>query len=151
MQAPNLRGRGLGLGTRKAEGARTPGERAREAPGCLSVSDGEGTKCRRSFLFRLLWNTGGLEPRAAAGHAPYRTAGSLSSVAGESSTSPSPQRNRTSNLNKSPPRPPVSGRKLGTEETGKEKPNKEREPLQKGPVQQIKTPVDNTDYTRRAL
>ena len=45
----------------------------------------------------------------------------------------------------------MSGQKLGTEETGKEKPNKEREPLQKGPEQQIKTPVDNTDYTRRAL
>ena len=43
------------------------------------------------------------------------------------------------------------GRKLGTEETSKQKPNKQREPLQKGPVQQIKIPVDNTDYTGRGL
>ena len=46
---------------------------------------------------------------------------------------------------------PVSGWKLDTEETGKQKPNKQREPLQKGTVQQIKTPVENTDYTRRGL
>ena len=45
----------------------------------------------------------------------------------------------------------MSGRKLGTEETGKQKPNKHREPLQKGPVQQIKIPVDNTDYTGNGL
>ena len=45
----------------------------------------------------------------------------------------------------------MSGQKLGTEETGKQKPNKQREPLQKGPVQQIKTPTDNTDHTRRGL
>ena len=102
---PTCAGGDWGWGRGRQKAPRTPGERAREAPGCLSVSDGEGTKCRRSFLFRLLWNTGGLEPRAAAGHAPYRTAGSLSSVAGESSTSPSPQRDGTSNLNKSPPPP----------------------------------------------
>ena len=52
----------------------------------------------------LLWNTGGLEARSA-GHAPYRAAGSLSSVDGESNTPPSPQRDGTSNLNKSPPPP----------------------------------------------
>ena len=45
----------------------------------------------------------------------------------------------------------MSGQKLGKEETGKQKPNKQREPLQKGQVQQIKIPVDNTDYTRRGL
>ena len=46
----------------------------------------------------------------------------------------------------------MSGRKLGTEEAGKQKPNKQREPLQKGLVQQIfKTPVENTDYTGRGL
>ena len=45
----------------------------------------------------------------------------------------------------------MSGRKLGTEETSKQKANKQREPLQKGPVQQIKIPVDNTDYTGRGL
>ena len=41
----------------------------------------------------------------------------------------------------------MSGRKLDTEETGKQTPNKQREPLQKGPVQQIKIPVGDTDYT----
>ena len=45
----------------------------------------------------------------------------------------------------------MSGRKLGTEETGKQKPNKQREPLQKGPVHKIKITVDNTDYTGRGL
>ena len=41
--------------------------------------------------------------------------------------------------------------KLDTEETGKQKPNKQREPLQKGPVQKIKIPVVNTNYTGRGL
>ena len=45
----------------------------------------------------------------------------------------------------------MSGRKLDTEETGKQTPNKQKEPLQKGPVQQIKITVDNTDYTGRGL
>ena len=47
--------------------------------------------------------------------------------------------------------PPVSGRKLDTEETGKQKPNKQRELLQKGQVQQIKIPVGDTNYTGRGL
>ena len=47
-------------------------------------------------------------------------------------------------------RPPVSGQRLGIEETGKQNPDKQRELLQKGPVQQIKIPVDNTDYTQGA-
>ena len=34
---------------------------------------------------------------------------------------------------------------------GKQKPNKQREPLQKGLVQQIKITEGNTDYTRRGL
>ena len=45
----------------------------------------------------------------------------------------------------------MSGRKLDTEETSKQKPNKQRELLQKGPVQEIKIPVGNTDYTGRGL
>ena len=45
----------------------------------------------------------------------------------------------------------MSGWKLDTEETGKQKLNKQRELLQKGPVQQLKIPVENTDYTRRCL
>ena len=41
----------------------------------------------------------------------------------------------------------MSGWKLDTEETVKKKPNKQRELLQKGLVQQVKIPVDNTDNT----
>ena len=97
------RGRKLRLGTRRVEGART-GECARQAPGCLSRSEGEGTNCRRSRVRALVEH-----PRAgtarSAGPAPYRAAGSLSSVDGESSASPSPQRDGTSNLNKRPPPP----------------------------------------------
>ena len=45
----------------------------------------------------------------------------------------------------------MSGQKLDTEETCKQKPNKQREPLQKRQVQQLKIPVVNTDYTGRGL
>ena len=100
---------GLGLGTRRGEGAPHRGECSRQAPGCLSRSDGEDAKSRRSFLFRAFVE----HPRAgtahSAGHAPYRAAGSLSSRRGESSTSPSLPRDRTSNPNKSQP-PPASVR-----------------------------------------
>ena len=44
----------------------------------------------------------------------------------------------------------MSGRKLDTEERAN-KPNKQRESLQKGPVQQVKIPEGNTDYTGRGL
>ena len=44
----------------------------------------------------------------------------------------------------------MSGWKLDTEETAN-KPNKQREPLQKGPVQRIKIPEGNIDYTGRGL
>ena len=77
---------------------RTRGECARQAPGCLSRSDGEGTKSRRSFLFHVFVEPPRAGTACSTGHAPYRAAGSLSSVDGESSTSPSPQRNGTSNL-----------------------------------------------------
>ena len=94
---------GWGCGGQKAR--HTQGECTRQAPGCLSHSDGEGTKSRRSFLFRAFVE----HPRAgtvhSAGRTPYRTTGSLSSVDGESSASPSPQRDRSSNLNKRPPPP----------------------------------------------
>ena len=47
--------------------------------------------------------------------------------------------------------PPVSGWKLDTEETSKQKLNKQRKLLQKWQVQQIKIPVVNTDCTGRGL
>ena len=37
------------------------------------------------------------------------------------------------------------------EETVRQKSNKQREALQKGPAQHTKIPVDNTDYTGRGL
>ena len=68
-------GAGAAEGRRRAEpGERVPvkplAEGARQAPGCLSRSDGEGTKRRRSFLLRAFVE----HPRAgtarSAGHAP---------------------------------------------------------------------------------
>ena len=72
-------GRGLGLGTRRGEGTRTRGGCARQAPGCLSCSGGEGTKHRRNRVCAFVEypKTG---TAGNTGHAPYRAAGSLSSV-----------------------------------------------------------------------
>ena len=104
-QAPDRRRRKLRLGARRGEGVPHRGERAHQAPGCLSRSGGEGTKRRRSFLFRAFVEDLRAGTVGSAGHAPYRAAGSLSSIEGESSTRPSLQRNGTSNLNKGPPPP----------------------------------------------
>ena len=43
------------------------------------------------------------------------------------------------------------GQKLDTEETSKQKPNEQMEPLKKWLVQQNKIIVGNTDYTGRGL
>ena len=149
--APNWCGRKLRLGPRRGEGVPHQGECACQAPGCLSRSDGEGTIRRRSLLFRAFLEHPRAGTACSAGHAPYRTAGSLSSVVRESSASPSRSVMELATWIRDHLRPPVSGQKLGTEETGKQKPNKQREPLQKGTVQQIKIPVDKTNYTRRGL
>ena len=81
-------------------------------------------------------------PRAgttcSAGHAPYRAAGSLSSVEGKAAPAPLRSATELATRVRVHLRPPVSGRKLGTEKTSKEKPNKEREPLQKGPCNRLK-------------
>ena len=78
---------GWGRGEQKAR--HTRGECARQASGCLSRSDREDTKCRCSFLFRAFVE----HPRAgtarSAAHAPYRAAGSLSSVEGKAVPAPS--------------------------------------------------------------
>ena len=44
----------------------------------------------------------------------------------------------------------MSGRNLDTKETSKQKPNKQREPLQKWQEQQIKIPVVNWTETHTA-
>ena len=114
-----------------------------------------------------------------AGPAAYRAAGSLSRVDGESTDTPvrgkpsvagtrrvlpthsdiclqrppSPQQDWTelANLNKRPP-PPTSVRaEIRHLRDGKQEPNKQGEPFQKGPVQQIKIPEGNTNYTGRGL
>ena len=148
--APNRCRRGLRLGPRRGEGA--PPGRVRPSSSWLPELLLPGRhKRRRSFLFRTFVE----HPRAgtarSAGHAPYRTAGCLSSIEGKAAPAPPRSTMELATRIRDHLRPPVSGWKLGTEETGKQKPNKQREPLQKGPVQQIKIPVDNTDYTRRGL
>ena len=55
------------------------------------------------------------------------------------------------NLNKRSPPPACVRAEIRHRRDGKQKPNKQRESLQKGPVQQIKIPEGNTDYTRRSL
>ena len=148
---PTGAGRDWGWGHGGQKAWRTWGEYARQAPGCLSRSDGEGTKRRGSFLFRAFVEHPRAGTTCSAGHAPYRTAGSLSSVEGKAAPAPHHSTTELATQIRVHLRPPVSGRKLGTEDTGKQKPNKQREPLQKGPVQQIKIPVGNTDYTGRGL
>ena len=55
-----------------AEGRRrgTRGECSHQAPGCLSRSDGEGTKSRRSFLFQAFVEHPRARTAGSAGHAP---------------------------------------------------------------------------------
>ena len=103
----NWRWRGLGLGTRRGEGAR-------QAPGCLSCSGGEGTKRSRSFLFCTFVE----HPRAgtprSAGPAPYRAAGSLSSIDGKAVPLPPCGETELGNLNKRPPHPACARGKTKT-------------------------------------
>ena len=72
-----------GTGAGDAEGRRccTRGECAWQAPGCLSCL-GLGRK-ERSFLFRTFVEFPRAGTARSAGHTPYRTAGSLSSVEGK--------------------------------------------------------------------
>ena len=69
------------------------------------------------------------------------------------SAPPSPQQDWTelANLNKRSPPPACVRAEIRHREGGKQKPNKQRESLQKGPVQQIKIPEGNTNYTGRGL
>ena len=168
----------------------TRGECAPQAPGCLSCSGGEYPKRRRNRVCAFMENLKTGTARNAE-PAPYRAAGSLSSVDGENthpwaganpvwpehgecsphmaisvcSTLPSPQQDWTelANLNKRSPPPACVRAEIRHWRDSKWKPNKQREPLQKGPmqqikeplqkgpVQQIKIPVGNTNYNRRSL
>ena len=64
-----------------------------------------------------------------------------------------PQRDWTelTNINKRSSPPACARAEVRHRRDGKQKPNKQREPLQKGPVQQVKIPEGNTDYTGRGL
>ena len=68
-------------------------------------------------------------------------------------TPPSPQQDWTelANLNKRSPPPACARAEVRHRRDRKQKPNKQRESLQKGPVQQVKIPEGNTDYTGRGL
>ena len=85
---PDRGGQKLRLGLQRGKGAPHPGRVHPSSPGCLSHSDGEGTKRRRSFLFRAFAE----HPRAgtarSTGHVPYRAAGSLSSLEGKTAPVP---------------------------------------------------------------
>ena len=119
-QAPDWRGRGLGLGPRREKAGRTRGECARQAPGCLSCL-GLGRKERgRSFLFRTFVELPRAGTARSTRHAPYRAAGSLSSAEGKAALAPPRRARELATRIRVHLRPPVSGRKLGTEETGKQ-------------------------------
>ena len=75
--------RKLRLGPRRGEGAPHRGECTCQAPGCLSCSGGEGTKRRPNWVRAFVeYRKTGIARNS--GPAPYRAAGSLSSVDGES-------------------------------------------------------------------
>ena len=69
------------------------------------------------------------------------------------SAPPSPQQDWTDleNLNKRSPPPACVRAESRHRRDGKQKPNRQRESLQKGPVQQVKIPEGNTGYTGRGL
>ena len=75
---------GCGLGGEKAR--RTRGECARQAPGCLSRSGGEGTKHRRNRVLAFVEYPKSGTARNT-GPAPYRAAGSLSGIDGDAPAS----------------------------------------------------------------
>ena len=66
---------------------------------------------------------------------------------------PAPQQDWTelANLNKRSPPPTCARAEIRHRRDSKQKPNKQRESLQKGPVQWIKIPEGNTNYTGRGL
>ena len=69
------------------------------------------------------------------------------------SAPPSPQQDWTelANLSKRSPPPACVREEIRHRRDGEQKPNKQREPLQKGLVQKDKIPEGNTDYTGRGL
>ena len=66
---------------------------------------------------------------------------------------PSPQQDwiELANLSKRSPPPACVRAEIRHWREGKQKPNKQRESLQKGPVQHVKIPEGNTDYTGKGL
>ena len=104
-QVPDRRGQGLGLGTRRAEGALHLG-RVRPSSSWLPEPIGCGRHKKQAQLFVLRicgtpegWN------RAQHRARSILSSGEPEQHSEESSTAPSPQRNGTSNLNKRPPPP----------------------------------------------
>ena len=165
-------------GAVEGRGCTAPGETAPiKLLAAWAAQAWEGTKRRRNRIHTFVEypKTG---TACNAGHAPYRAHGSLSSVDREStdtpeqgqtqcsqsmvsathtqqylSAAPRPPHSRTklANLNKRSPPPACVRAEIRHWGDSKQKPNKQRESLQKGPAQQIKIPEGNTDYTRRGL
>ena len=81
-QAPDVV-RGLELGTRRAEGALHLGRVRLSSSWLPELLSWEGKKSRRSFLFHAFVEHLRAGTACSAGHAPYRAAGSLSSVEGK--------------------------------------------------------------------
>ena len=106
-------------------------------------SSREPEQCRRGSTDTPVWG----KPSVAG------TRGVLPTHRDVCSAPPSPQQDWTelANLNKRSPPPACARAEIRHRRDGKQEPNKQREPLQKGPVQRIKIPDGNTDYTGRGL
>ena len=142
VHARDWRGWKLRLGPRRGEGAR-------QAPGCLSRSDGEGTKrrCRRVRAFVE-------HPRARTAQRRARAIESSREPEQrrwESSARPSPQREGTRNPNKRPPPPACVRAEIRHRRDRQTEAKQTKGTASEGTVQQIKTPVGDTDYTGRGL
>ena len=138
VAAEHRRGQKPRLGPRRGEGAPHPGRACLSSswlPELLRQVKAQNAGATESVL---LWSTRKLGPHATE-HAPYRVGGNLSSVDREAAPLPPRSAMELVNLNIDHLPPPLSGWKLGTEEAGKQKPNKQREPLQKGPCNRLKS------------
>ena len=150
---------------------RTRGEGARQAPAAWAARKGKAQNAGPTEAAPL-WRTRKLAPHATRGPLPGERPGARAvqtgkhmrrergqtSVAGTLRVLPTHagdiclQRPSlpAARLNKQPKQETTSAH-LDTEETCRQKPNKQREPLQKWQVQQDKISVVNTDYTGRSL
>ena len=157
-------------GARRNWGWGCGGERVPKPLAAWAAQAGEGTKRRRNRV-RAFVEDRKTGTALNTGPAPYRAARSLSRVDGKAQTPlyganpvwpehgecsphtatsacsapPSPQQDWTE------PPPACVRAEIRHRRDSEQKPNKQRESLQKGPMQQVKIPEGNTDYTGRGL